>query len=52
MIVVLYIVQVAERALYYWSNDYVMSLMSDNCRTLFHIILPALYKHSNDHWNK
>ena len=26
--------------------------MSDNCKTLFHIILPALYKHSNDHWNK
>ncbi|XP_064403531.1 serine/threonine-protein phosphatase 2A 56 kDa regulatory subunit gamma isoform-like [Halichondria panicea] len=44
--------QVAERALYYWSNDYVMSLISDNSQTLFPVILPALYKHSKAHWNK
>ncbi len=44
--------QVAERALYYWSNDYVMSLISDNSQMLFPIILPALYKHSKAHWNK
>ena len=46
------ILQVAERALYYWSNDYIMSLIGDNCETLFPIILPALYKHSKAHWNK
>ena len=45
-------VQVAERALYYWSNDYIMSLISDNSGALFPIILPALYKHSKAHWNK
>ena len=45
-------VQVAERALYYWSNDYIMSLISDNSAALFPIILPALYKHSKAHWNK
>lgn len=44
--------QVAERALYYWSNDYIMSLISDNSQALFPIILPALYKHSKAHWNK
>ncbi|CAI8007058.1 Serine/threonine-protein phosphatase 2A 56 kDa regulatory subunit delta isoform [Geodia barretti] len=44
--------QVAERALYYWSNDYVMSLVSDNCQTLFPIILPPLFRHSKAHWNK
>lgn len=44
--------QVAERALYYWSNDYIMSLISDNSQSLFPIILPALYKHSKAHWNK
>ena len=44
--------QVAERALYYWSNDYVMSLVSDNCQTLFPIILPPLFHHSKAHWNK
>lgn len=45
-------VQVAERALYYWSNDYIMSFMSDNCKVLFSIILPALYRNSSEHWNK
>lgn len=44
--------QVSERALYYWSNDYIMSLVSENCEVLFPIILPALYKHSKSHWNK
>jgi len=44
--------QVAERALYYWSNDYIMSLIGDNCQSLFPIIIPALYKHSKAHWNK
>lgn len=47
-----YLLQVAERALYYWSNDYIMSLVGDNCTILFPIILPALYKHSEAHWNK
>lgn len=46
------LVQVAERALYYWSNDYIMSLIGDNCQSLFPIIIPALYKHSKAHWNK
>ncbi len=46
------VTQVAERALYYWSNDYVMSLISDNSQILFPVILPALYKHSKAHWNK
>ena len=48
----MFCLQVAERALYYWSNDYIMSLISDNSQALFPIILPALYKHSKAHWNK
>ena len=45
-------VQVAERALYYWNNEYVMSLMSDNAGVIVPIMFPSLYKHSKNHWNK
>ncbi|XP_011503604.1 PREDICTED: serine/threonine-protein phosphatase 2A 56 kDa regulatory subunit gamma isoform-like isoform X4 [Ceratosolen solmsi marchali] len=44
--------QVAERALYYWNNEYIMSLISDNYLIILPIIYPALYKNSRNHWNK
>ncbi|KRX84522.1 Serine/threonine-protein phosphatase 2A 56 kDa regulatory subunit delta isoform, partial [Trichinella sp. T6] len=44
--------QVAERALYYWNNEYVMSLISDNISEILPIMFPALYKNSKSHWNK
>ncbi|XP_068730050.1 serine/threonine-protein phosphatase 2A 56 kDa regulatory subunit gamma isoform-like isoform X2 [Montipora capricornis] len=44
--------QVAERALYYWNNEYVMSLMSDNAGVIVPIMFPSLYRHSKNHWNK
>lgn len=44
--------QVAERALYMWNNEYVMSLVGDNAATLLPIMFPALYKNSKSHWNK
>ncbi|CAH1791574.1 unnamed protein product [Owenia fusiformis] len=44
--------QVAERALYYWNNEYIMSLVSDNASTVLPIMFPALYKNSKTHWNK
>ncbi|XP_041468524.1 serine/threonine-protein phosphatase 2A 56 kDa regulatory subunit delta isoform-like isoform X2 [Lytechinus variegatus] len=44
--------QVAERALYYWNNEYIMSLISDNDETILPIMFPALYKNSKTHWNK
>ncbi|KRX17598.1 Serine/threonine-protein phosphatase 2A 56 kDa regulatory subunit delta isoform, partial [Trichinella nelsoni] len=43
--------QVAERALYYWNNEYVMSLISDNISEILPIMFPALYKNSKSHWN-
>nr|XP_043901326.1 serine/threonine-protein phosphatase 2A 56 kDa regulatory subunit delta isoform isoform X1 [Solea senegalensis] len=45
-------VQVAERALYYWNNEYIMSLISDNAAKILPIMFPALYKNSKSHWNK
>jgi len=44
--------QVAERALYYWNNEYIMSLMTDNAPTILPIMFPSLYKNSKSHWNK
>jgi len=44
--------QVAERALYYWNNEYIMSLISDNATTILPIMFPALYRNSKNHWNK
>ena len=44
--------QVAERALYYWNNEYIMSLISDNANQILPIMFPALYKNTKSHWNK
>ncbi|XP_066996487.1 serine/threonine-protein phosphatase 2A 56 kDa regulatory subunit delta isoform isoform X3 [Anabrus simplex] len=44
--------QVAERALYYWNNEYIMSLISDNAAEILPIMFPSLYRNSKSHWNK
>lgn len=44
--------QVAERALYYWNNEYIMSLISDNAAVILPIMFPALYRNTKSHWNK
>ncbi|EDW67092.2 serine/threonine-protein phosphatase 2A 56 kDa regulatory subunit gamma isoform isoform X5 [Drosophila virilis] len=44
--------QVAERALYYWNNEYIMSLIADNSQTILPIMFPALNRNSKTHWNK
>jgi serine/threonine-protein phosphatase 2A regulatory subunit B' len=44
--------QVAERALYYWNNEYIMSLISDNAAYILPIMFPSLYRNSKSHWNK
>ncbi|KAG0193917.1 hypothetical protein DFQ28_002565 [Apophysomyces sp. BC1034] len=44
--------QVAERALYYWNNEYLVSLMAENIHILMPIIFPTLYRTSKTHWNK
>ncbi|OZJ04310.1 hypothetical protein BZG36_03166 [Bifiguratus adelaidae] len=43
--------QVAERALYYWNNDYIAELMEQNSDVILPIVFPHLYKHSKSHWN-
>ena len=42
----------AERALYYWNNEYIMSLLTENAAVILPIMFPALYKNTKAHWNK
>jgi len=44
--------QVAERALYFWNNEYLMSLVGDNAAQIIPIVFPTLYKNSRGHWNR
>ncbi|KAI0720978.1 protein phosphatase PP2A0 B subunit gamma isoform [Cerioporus squamosus] len=44
--------QVAERALMYWNNEYIVNLMSDNLSVILPIVFPALYTNSRSHWNR
>jgi serine/threonine-protein phosphatase 2A regulatory subunit B' len=45
-------VKVAERALYYWNNEYIVNLMSENVSVILPIVFPALYRNSKSHWNR
>ena len=44
--------QVAERALFFWNNEYFCNLVSDNINILLPIVYPALHKTSKSHWNR
>ncbi|KAL1915642.1 uncharacterized protein VTP21DRAFT_6401 [Calcarisporiella thermophila] len=44
--------QVAEQALLYWSNDYIVNLITANATTILPIVFPALYQKSKGHWNR
>jgi len=42
---------VAERALYFWNNEYIMSLIEEHSNVILPIMFPALYRISKEHWN-
>jgi serine/threonine-protein phosphatase 2A regulatory subunit B' len=44
--------QVAERALYFWNNEYILSLIEENSVVIMPIMFPALYRISKEHWNQ
>lgn len=44
--------QVAERVLYFWNNEYILSLINDNIQTILPIVFPALDIDPNAHWNR
>lgn len=44
--------QVAERVLYFWNNEYILSLINDNVQTVLPIVFPALHIDPMAHWNE
>lgn len=42
----------AERALYFWNNEYAMSLIEENNTVIMPIMFPGLYRISKEHWNQ
>ncbi|XVE71610.1 hypothetical protein DITRI_Ditri10aG0164900 [Diplodiscus trichospermus] len=44
--------QVAERALFFWNNDQILNLIEHNRHVILPVILPALEKNAQNHWNQ
>ncbi|KAM6909327.1 serine/threonine-protein phosphatase 2A 56 kDa regulatory subunit beta isoform 2-T2 [Xenentodon cancila] len=44
--------QVAERALYFWNNEYILSLIEENCLVILPLVFATLYRVSKEHWNQ
>mmetsp|Transcript_46628 Transcript_46628/g.74995 ORF Transcript_46628/g.74995 Transcript_46628/m.74995 type:complete len:472 (+) Transcript_46628:199-1614(+) len=44
--------QIAERALFFWHNEYISSLIADYRKEILPIIYPALHINSQNHWNQ
>ncbi|KAH6774253.1 Protein phosphatase 2A regulatory B subunit family protein [Perilla frutescens var. hirtella] len=44
--------QVAERALFLWNNDQILSLIAHNRQVILPIVFPALEVNAQNHWNQ
>ncbi|XP_057548872.1 serine/threonine protein phosphatase 2A 57 kDa regulatory subunit B' beta isoform-like [Amaranthus tricolor] len=44
--------QVAERALFFWNNEHIVSLIAQNRNVILPIIFEALEKNIQSHWNQ
>jgi hypothetical protein len=44
-------VQVAERALFLWNNEYIVSLVAQHRSQVLPIVFGALEENANNHWN-
>jgi serine/threonine-protein phosphatase 2A regulatory subunit B' len=44
--------QVAERALYFWNNEYFCNLVQENVNIILPIMFAPLYENSKGHWNR
>lgn len=44
--------QVAERALYFWNNEYFCTLVSENVNVILPIMFAALHENAKAHWNR
>ncbi|RRT59883.1 hypothetical protein GW17_00004313 [Ensete ventricosum] len=43
---------VAERALFLWNNDHVISLVSQHRQAIIPLVVPALERNTRSHWNQ
>jgi len=43
--------QVAERALFLWNNEYIVSLIATNRGSVLPVVFDALSSNASDHWN-
>ena len=43
--------QVAERALFLWNNEYIVSLIAPQRQEVLPLVFEALYTNSRNHWN-
>lgn len=48
----LFALQVAERALFLWNNEHIVSLIAQNRNVILPIIFEALEKNIQSHWNQ
>ena len=44
--------QVAERALYFWNNECIFTLIEENTDKILPMMFASLYKISKEHWNQ
>lgn len=44
--------QVAERALFLWNNEHIVTLIAQNRQVILPVIFPALEKNTRNHWNQ
>lgn len=44
--------QVAERALHYWNNEYIVTMVAEHNEEILPIVLPSMLRYSQTHWNK
>jgi serine/threonine-protein phosphatase 2A regulatory subunit B' len=44
--------QVAEKALTFWTNEYILGLVAENVETILPLLFGPLYFNSKHHWNK
>ncbi|KAL0336025.1 UNVERIFIED_CONTAM: Serine/threonine protein phosphatase 2A regulatory subunit B' eta isoform [Sesamum radiatum] len=49
---VLFLNEVAERALFLWNNDHIENLIKQNRKVILPIIFPSLEKNARHHWNQ
>ncbi|XP_051920271.1 serine/threonine-protein phosphatase 2A 56 kDa regulatory subunit beta isoform isoform X1 [Hippocampus zosterae] len=44
--------QVVERACYFWNNEYILSLIEENCQVILPLVFANLYTFSKEQWNQ